>query len=216
MYGGIYIHVEGGYDYEIQQYANIRMAVCEAVSLKELNVCCFGRGKRLPIASLGTCRQLYHEAKNVLYSANDFVLSNPKIVGLFLRRLDDFNNRSLAMRSVDLHIFIPSISREREWNHTIRVMADRLKNLRHIRICISEHFWTGFEYHPSRRQSPAQGKRAFLPGLLELKKLPLKTIKLFLKDDGLGLRMRGGAYTWTDDQKREWVRKMEAAILGSG
>lgn len=175
--------------------------------------CTYDGMEHLPVASLGTCRQLYHEAKNVLYSANEFSVAQPKMVNILIRHLDSLNHRSLAVRSVYLHAIVYNTKNEREWDNTFRVLAEGLKNLRHIRIFVGEYIWNG--YH-TRRQSPAQGKRPFLQGLLELKKLPLKTIKLIMNNDGGAGGRRGDAYDWTDAQKREWAQKMEGAILGSG
>ena len=215
MYGGFHIQVKSDRNLYVYPNAKIWLAFCERCNSEALIRYCNGRGKGLPVASLGTCRQIYHEAKNVLYSTNDFTFNDPRTVDVLIRRLDNVNHRSLSVRSLYLHVHVDNKNSERQWDNTFRMLAESLKNLRHIRIFVGEYIWNRYPYLPTRRQNPAQGKRPFLQGLLELKKLPLKTVELvmikFMQDDSF----RGDACTWTDSQKREWARKMEGAILSS-
>ena len=167
----------------------------------------------LVVAFLRTCRQMYHDVKSLLYSANDFRLYQAQLVRPFLRRLDEVNHRSLAVRSVTLNVYLSSRNEERQWDHAICALAENLKNLRHIRIAIDEQLWT-YRWVCTRRQSPAHGKAPFLPSLLELKKLPLRTVNLTVTARPTGNWVLPIEYTWTAAQKQEWVQKMKLAILG--
>ena len=144
VYGGNHIHVLFNDDkrhYVGPGYKPRIVACDEVTAVKVGNNChwrCLRRGKGLPVASLGTCRQLYHAAKNVLYSAGDFTLDNSKLVGLFIRRLDDVNHCILAMRSVQLHVSVYDRNGERAWDNTFRFLAETLKNLRCVRIMLYE------------------------------------------------------------------------------
>ena len=214
VYGGFYVRVAEDYSCVGLDLAP-RMAAFREICYHEVGRWTYKGFEHLPVASLGTCRQLYHEAKNVLYSANRLSLSDPKLVNTFIRRLDNLNHRSLAMRSVYLVVYVHNKNREREWDNTFRVLAESFKNLRHIRIMVEQRIWNGYQDYSHRRRSPAQGNMPFLQGLLELKKLPLKTVDLVVTKDMRYGSLRGDAYNWTDAQKREWERHMEGAILGS-
>ena len=212
VYGGFHIRVSAKY-YCVDPCLELRMHAYKHTHHDELGIFCCEDRHSLPVASLGTCRQLYHEAKNVLYSANDFALCDPKLVGLFVRRLDDVNHCSLAVRSMQLHVFVSSKNNEREWDNTFRALAEGLKNLRQIRIIVSPRIWNRFYHTSPLLKSPTQRKGTFLQGLLELKNLPLKTVKLVVEED---LRVHGTENVWTVSQRQEWAQKMEGAILGSG
>lgn len=219
VYGGFYVRVSND-NSSVDPNTEFRMAAYEDAYFEGLGICCYGKrkGNGLPVASLGTCRQLYHEAKNVLYSANDFMLlSDSRLLGLFIRRLDDGSHRSLAVRSLHLGLVVSNINEERKWDNAFRTLAESLKNLRHISIYIFEVIWdaSGYYYSRNRRHSPAHGKRPFLRSLLELKELPLKTFELGVMESH-GATAGDTKYVWTTAQKREWAQKMKGAILGSG
>ena len=191
MYGGLYFHeYERGNRQNIYIFSDITSS-------------------QLPIASLRACRQIYHDAKQVVYSANTFEFFNPKIILLFIRCLD-VSYRNLALRSVVLNIYVDNY-REREWDNVFRELADNFKNLRHLHIEIDEVIWS----KPwTRRHSPAYRNSPFLRGLLELKQLPLKTVELVMVDRGIyGDPI--SQYIWTIAQKQEWAQRMKSAILGS-
>ena len=148
----------------------------------------------------------------MVFSANRFHIIAPKLVGLFIRRLDDVNHRSLAVRSVLLDVYVSSKNDEREWDNTFCALAEALKNLRHIKIDINEQIWSGYYWTRCiRRHSPAHEKAPFLRGLLELKKLPLKAVELVVSEK----IFKGEVPLWTAVQKRDWAQKMKRAILGS-
>lgn len=162
---------------------------------------------------------MYHDVKNLLYSANTFEFSDAHLIGPFILRLDEVNHRSLAVRSVHLlNVYVSNRNEERRWNNGFCALAEKLKNLRHIRIVVDERIWTD-RWAITRRQSPAHGKAPFLGSLLELKKLPLKTVELTVTErrltDRWGRIVHENGYTWTVAQKREWAQKMKLAILGS-
>lgn len=207
VYGGFYVDAEN-----VCNYNDLKSRLAPYAALP------YPRRKYgLPVASLGTCRQMYHDVKNLLYSANDFEISHPQLVGLFVRRLDEVSYRSLAVRSVHLRVYVPDKNKERHWDNAFCALTEDLKNLRHIKIGVSEEIWNNYSSFP-RRQSPAHGKTPFLRGLLEFKKLPLKTVELAVTErltGNWGHRVGEDAYIWTAAQKREWAQKMKNAILGT-
>lgn len=159
---------------------------------------------------------MYHDVTNVLYSANTYLCVTPYFVCSFIKHNNIFN-RNLAVRSIVLKIIVRDAADERNWNNALCALAESSKNLRHIRIDIREFIWNG-PFNNWHRYSAAFGKRPFLEGLLELKKLPLQTMEL----DATAYRWSSGKnanysgnYCWTDAQKKEWARKIRGAILSS-
>ena len=163
---------------------------------------------------------MYHEARKVLYSANTLYFVKPRSVSGFLRHLNIVSDHSLPVRSVHLSIHVSDRSKEREWDHAFHALAEGLKNLQHLYIKVEEDIWNHFW---TRRHSPALGKRPFLGGLLEFKKLPLKTFELIMSESGPSryggrwnyCNLREHEYTWTMDQKRAWAQSIQNAILST-
>ena len=146
----------------------------------------------LPVAFHRTCRQAYHEARNAFYTTNIFRLHDPRVGRLFLQRISDY---SLTLRSVHLNICINTRGDEHQWDHTLHQLAEDFKTVQNLYIDLEEH--------------PRNMRRTFLKGLLELKKLPLKTFEICTN-----------VYNPHDyppsllDQERAWARSMESAVLG--
>lgn len=167
----------------------------------------------LPVTLLKTCRQVYHEARNVFYSVNVFRVGDPGLCNLFLRRIGDFN---LVLRKVHLNICVLKRNDERQWDNTLHNLAENVKTVQHVYILVRENPWEDQAYE-THRHSPAVGNTPFLKGLLELKKLPLKTFELSVYECS-PRRYIGNShpaiYTWTPDQRRAWARSMMSAVLG--
>lgn len=211
VYGGLHIHVEDDYN---SDHSRIRLAVCKFTKQHNINDCAEEKG--LHVASLVTCRQMYHEARSVLYSANTFIISSPRLVNSFIRRLNDTSYDRLAVRSIRLHIYVHVRNDEREWDNTFRFLTENLKNLRYISIDVD---LCPYEYFSpmTRQHSPTYAKRLFLRDLVEFKKLPLKKVELVLEGSDIPVdRAREDKYIWTNARKQEWVQSMKSKMLGSG
>ena len=159
---------------------------------------------------------MYHDGKNVLYSANTFHCESPHLTCSLIKH-NDIINRNLAVRSMELCIYVDNADSERKWNNALSALVESSENLRHIRIKVKGNIWSGsYSFYPIRRYSPAYGKRPFLQGLLELKKLPLQTVKLVVTEKSWRGMHRRREFTWTPAQKEEWAQSVKRAILGSG
>ena len=211
MHSGYSIHVEY-HPHQNPLRKRIRLAVYERIYCENPyyplpNV-------ELPVAFLKTCRQAYHEARNVIYTANMFKIRDPRLGRSFLQRISDY---SLTLRSVHLNIHVSKRNDEREWDNTFHELAGNFKTVQNLYIHVREDLWDDFIHYKTLRHSPAVGKRPFLRGLLELKKLPLKTFEISV-DEGFPRRnynsWPANDYSWTPDQKRAWARSIKSAILG--
>ena len=221
MYGGFYIYV-GQHGCRKNPY----FAICKS----GYNCCHFGACEtehRLPVASLRTCRQMYYEARNVLYSANTFEIFAPNRVSPFLRLLDSVSHCGLAVRNLRLDVSVTRPDDERQWDNSFHNVAEGLKTLRHLCINMGEIYRQG-QRATRFRDGPAFRKKPFLGGLLELNKLPLKTVEFvigtgqnFCTEQNFCTRqtwyiVRGGKiYAWDNAQKLAWAQSMKSAILGT-
>lgn len=167
----------------------------------------------LLVGFLRTCRQAYHEARNVFYTANIFRIGDPIRGRTFLQRISDYN---LVLRSIHLTIHIFMRNDERQWNSTLHQLAENFKTVQNLYIDIEQDLWSDEADYHTGRYSPALGKRPFLKGLLELNKLPLKTFEICVDTGSPRVYhlAQAGDYTWTWDQKRAWAQSMKSAILG--
>ena len=207
MHGGRCIHVE----FRPHQKKRLRLATCMKSHCD--NPYYYLANLELPLPFLRTCRQAYHEARNVFYTANIFRIGDPRVGRLFLQRISDY---SLTLRSVHLNICVTKRKDEREWDDTLQELAENFKTVQKLYIDVRETLWNMYEcYSTTRRHSPAVGKKPFIRGLLELKKLPLKTFELSVWEGSPRNQPQvpTSVYSWTPDQKRAWVRSMKSAIL---
>ena len=210
LYGGYCIHTE--YHDRFQKFPSkrIRLFACDKFHCD--NVYCSLPTLKLPIAFLRTCRQTYHEARNTIYTANIFKIKEARLGGLFLQRI---SNYTLTLRSVHLNICVSRRDDERQWDITLLELATNCKTLQNLYIDVRDNFRNDLEYK-TLRYGPALGKVAFLRGLLQLKKLPLKTLEIWV-DEGHSHHhqlVKVNDYSWMLDQRREWARSMKSAILG--
>ena len=154
---------------------------------------------------------MYHDARNVLYSANTFQIANARSGRLFLQRLSD---RCLTLRSLHLDVFVAVKQDERDWDYAFHEVAEDLKNLQRLYINFKEELWNGL-YYNAGRHSPAFGKKPFLGGLLELKKLPLKTFEIVIDETTRYVRNIPERDRWTVPQKLVWAQSIKSAVLGT-
>lgn len=102
---------------------------------------------------LRTCRQIYGEARQLLYSTNTFSFDSAHVLNGFISALVQKHHglrNHLAIRSLHLRIA------EDNWRHTDWALCyiNRLKGLRHIGLSIEyAGLWGLNLYHP---HTPAQ------------------------------------------------------------
>ena len=155
---------------------------------------------------------MYHDAKGVFYSANVFQIGfyTNRLLSLFVRQLDCVSYRVLAVRNMDLRVVVSNRKEERQWDNGFCALAESVKNLRDISIFVDENY----EFGCTRQLAPACREEPFPLGLLELKKLPLKTFSLSVQGQEVD-NVRKDRLTWTSIQKREWVQYVKGVVLGS-
>ena len=155
---------------------------------------------------------MYHEARNAIYTANIFKIDEARLGVLFLQRI---SNYSLTLRSVHLNICVLWRDDERQWDITLLELATNCKTLQNLYIDVRDNFRDDLEFK-TLRYGLSVGKRSFLRGLLQLKKLPLKTLEIWV-DEGHPRHhplVKVNDYSWMLDQRLEWARSMKSAILG--
>ena len=213
VYAGYCIHV--AYHPHQKLHGN-RILLSTCLRMHCDDPCCYQLKVELSVGFLRTCRQAYHEARNVFYTANIYKFDEPTLGRTFLQRISDYN---LILRSVHLTIRVSKRSDERQWDNTLHELAENFNTVQNLFIDVLQGLWVegNYDYNYTRqRYSPALGKRPFLKGLLELKKLPLKTFEIGVDiwSPRLHHLAEAGDYSWTPDQKRAWARSIKSAVLG--
>lgn len=85
------------------------------------------------LAILHSCRQIYHEVKDVIYFSNTFSFRKPSALPVFMGSLlKSLANPRFAVRSLHLDIQICECSDCSEWNKAIRNIPTRLPNLKRL------------------------------------------------------------------------------------
>ena len=200
---------------EVRGSKDFRLIPCKNPYQHGTRQCNRTQDNHLPVASLKTCRQMYHEIRNALSSGNHLEISHPRAACSFLRHL---THSALRLRRIELNIFIDDRKEEHSWNKAFHALSEQLKDLRHLCVKVDEQLWPVYAAYKGRH-SPAFGKTPFLAGLLQFKKVPLKTFELVVGDGREGYPFEtaylSSNYIWTTDQRRLWAQSMKSAILGT-
>ncbi len=182
----------------------------------------------LALHLLRTCRQVYHEANRVLYSANTFCFQDPALLTRFVSHLDSVpsGSKTTALRHLDLHMTICTGTHENAWNRALHTVVQHFASLKRMDTSIDQAVWNSDYYNEMRsgslmRKNPANfEKNTFLVALAEVGKLE------FLKDVTLSISDVDKQYVvtpfdvlhgrnWPKAQMLEWARAVMADIVGS-
>ena len=161
-----------------------------------------------------TCRQIYAEASLVLLETQTLSFGSPGILYRFLRS----NQRGPlnAIRSVQLEMSIECREDESYWNRVLALMPHTLTGLQQIHIYMCQKA-VGWNVAP---KYTAAGD-LFLKEIYGLRRLGLRTAVVLVTDHSVGEHREGplGGATWlehvrwTQTQKLQWARYVEAIIL---
>ena len=174
----------------------------------------------LPVGLLRTCRQIYHEANQIMYSTNTFSFQRPEAVKEFISHLKSIpsGSRTFAIRHLHLYMRIDYKSDETEWNRALSASARAFTNLRSLGISIEQNLWNRKQEDRSKefRKNPSMSHHGiFLAGMLGFRKVgSLKEMTLVVTDTYPREVWRPSKFRWTDAQKQKWARDVRADILG--
>ncbi|CAD6566348.1 MAG: hypothetical protein ASARMPREDX12_008195 [Alectoria sarmentosa] len=176
---------------------------------------------KVSVSLLRTCRQIYQEAKYILYSTNIFSFRQPTIVSWFCSRLKkDLSGHERAIRNIHFDMAIDRRADEARWNEAIRALGGRLHGVQQVQISIHQATIrrTFAQTRRVRSRNPTQGKNTFLAEISSLRRLSLGTLRISVFDsDRLAwFSAQESEYEWTHGQKQEWARNTEKVILSSG
>ena len=173
---------------------------------------------KLNCSLLRTCRKTNLEAKDFILSSNAFVFAYYAPLFGFLYALGP--KKASLLRSIQLNMFIRSDLDELFWDQALRRIPCAMKRLSEIHVFIERH-------RVKRGGKPfiMEFKDPFLPGILDLKNLRLKTMTLVVWDsltigyagsgETTGTRLIWKTLRSTTVGKQAWACEMRRAILGN-
>ena len=139
--------------------------------------------EKFSLAILRTCRQIYHEVKDVLYFSNTFSFRDPSALPMFVGSLlKSSTNPCFVIRSLRLDIQIRVEQDLDEWNKVIRNIPIRLPNVQRLYINLDldiadpEHFSVSYD-------ASVPLKSCLLGELYQLRVLPLKEVVVIVADE---------------------------------
>lgn len=175
---------------------------------------------------LSSCRQVYHEAKHILYTNKTFSFSDPKTLRCFMYVLQQApSTNTLSIRKTHLEMKICEKFDEHAWNAALRVMSQRLLGLTQLHIIIEQRFRVENSTSPcpypfKAFQDPNAGSNSFLRGLYHLKDLPIETLTIVVGGTGLFYRFPAHrkkpgvkSHGWTHGERQVWSRFVRDSIL---
>ena len=154
-----------------------------------------------------TCREIYAEARDVLYTANTLSFQDPKLLCKFILDASNHGGHNAAIRHLRVAIGIRRRREEEAWNVAFRTISQSLSGLLSIHISIEQNIWWS---GGNARHLPSMGKKkTFLTAVEDLKALKLAEMTLIVDDY---IRWTGES-SWSHTKKQEWAWMVKAAVL---
>lgn len=172
--------------------------------------------KKMALGLLSVSRQLWHEAKSIVFSANAYSFCCLHIFTKFVCQVwDDKLGHTCTLRSVHLDMTIDHSCQEQGWNSTIQLMARKIPALNELYISINQANTRVRRGETRMAKNPAKKETPFLTALMELKEIPLKTLTLIILDSRHTARFsrKEWEYSWSHEERREWANGMRRAIM---
>lgn len=168
---------------------------------------------QLSLAFLRCCRQMYQEARSVVFSKSTFSFTDSNDPVLFFS--GSRSHIRFAICSLHLDLIVRYISDEQRWNRALVNISKDFKSLQHVYMNIDQHpkeveYLTQWKF-----KQPAEC--SFLRRLRTLRHLKLKTVTIIISDchcDRMSTEGEAGiSHRWTMMQKQEWAEYIRRVIL---
>lgn len=177
--------------------------------------------EKFSLAILNTCRQIYHEVKDVVYFANTFSFRHPRALPVFMSSLlKSSANPRFAIRSLHLDIQLREESDHDEWNKAIRIIPKHLPNVQRLYINLDLDI-ADLDYLIIHYSAIMRSTFRLLGELYQLRVLPLKVVVVNVADEDWAVTERGEEWfsnledecRWTMGQKQEYATELREVLL---
>ena len=173
--------------------------------------------ERISTTLLATCRQVYNEARQILYSTNTFGFKTPSTLDSFTRYLQYPRlGRHLKIRRVYLDITVGAVDHVQRWKAVIVDLISRFPEVHQISINIDRWSETGILgcRTPSEFENRHLSGNELMSALLEIRKLSLNWATFVISDADLADNRHGPTQCrWTLAEKQVWARYIKNSIL---
>lgn len=167
---------------------------------------------RMDVSLLHVCRQIYNEARYILYSNNTFSFNTPRNLRAFIhflvQRGSDINE---AVRSLHLDLVHP-YNDTNGWTQAFNAVTQHMTRLKTLYINVDQRpFWSTSSDAIEKERS----MRPVMNNLAILGKAPAKSTMIILSDRFLARHPQtsiSSTQGWTMDEKRLWVQEVKLAI----
>ena len=174
----------------------------------------------LDLALPTCCRQIYHEAHSLTYSANIWSFTIP----LNYKALRVGTSSALvgalsfSLHRLHLDIMVDGWWVENSWNYSFRYISRAFRCLRHFYVDIDQRPHDTSTLMSWYFQKPADC--TFLKGLLVLRNLKLRSVTVTVADNHILHCIKGNVrnedprqYRWSLVQKQEWAAYVTRLLL---
>ncbi len=170
---------------------------------------------------LRCCRQIYQEARLIVFSANTWSFTCPVKALVFFDLMVKPKipiEAKFVIRRLHLDLMVRSDSLEEDWGWFFSEIAENLKSLHHLSISIDQRPSVGWCLKQWQFEEPVES--SFLRSLWNSRDLELRTVTITVSDPHilhLGRKIftaeDGRQYRWTMAQKQEWAEYMRRVLL---
>ena len=167
---------------------------------------------RTDVSLLHVCRQIYDEARQVLYSTNTFSFNTARNLRAFIhflvQRGFDVNE---AVRSLHVDLAYPN-NDTNGWTQAFKAVTQHMTRLKTLYINLDQGLNWSTSYDAIEKE---RSMRPVMDSLAILGKSPAKSTIIILSDRGQA-RHPHSTYSstprWTMDEKRLWVQEVRLAM----
>ena len=167
----------------------------------------------LSLVLLRCCRQIYREARLIVFSAN--TLSFTSLPGALNFWISDAKAK-FAIRRVHLDLMLHYDYEDMSW--VFSAIAEDFKSLQHLSISIEQRPFEDSDLKQWQFEEPVESSS--LRGLRKLRDLKLRTVTITVSDPHILHSGRkdftaedGRQYRWTMAQKQQWAEYMRRVLL---
>ena len=167
---------------------------------------------RMDPSLLHACRQIYDEARYILYSTNTFSFNSARNVRAFIhflvQRGTDVNE---AVRSLHVDLAHPNTDTN-GWTQAFNAVTQHMTRLKTLYINVDQR--PGWSTSSDAKEKEIS-MRPVMNNLAILGKAPAKSTIIILSDRDLARypdSRTSSAQDWTMDEKRMWVQEVKLAI----
>lgn len=169
----------------------------------------YGDRETLPLQILRSCRQMYIEANQILWSSNSFSFNESIASKCFMGTRTVIQKRALKRLRLEMEWHLGG---HKEWDSALSIAVIRsLHGLQHLRLNIGCSMRSK-DYDNIKKRFTGLYGTIFVGGLEKIATLPLTSVEIFVKNTA-HIFEDGGENLWSEAERTEYAESIRSLLL---